>query len=219
MIRRSLLPPEIEEYVSSELTVQSEHQKELRSQTEKLANAGMQLGSDQAAFLAWLVELISAKRALEIGTFTGLSALTVAAALPADGKLIALEVSDEWIETARTAWRVAGVLSKIDLRLGPAVQSLERLTAEFGENSFDFCFIDADKTSYEAYYEASLRLIRPGGILALDNMLRRGNVLDSKTTDPGTQVLQRLNLKIRDDARVSAVVLTIGDGVTVVRKH
>ncbi len=219
MIRRSLLPVEIEEYVSVTLTKESEFQKKLRAQTETLTNAGMQLGSDQAAFLAWLVQLIGARRALEIGTFTGLSALAVAAALPADGKLIACEISEEWEQIANKAWRAAGVVEKIQLRIGPALKTLADLRVEFGENSFDFAFIDADKAGYDSYYEACLQLIRSGGLIALDNILRHGAVLDQKAADEGTRVLRQLNTKIRDDERVSAVVLTIGDGITVARKR
>jgi predicted O-methyltransferase YrrM len=219
MIRRTLLPAEIEEYVSCQLTKETEFQKRLRAQTATLANAGMQLGSDQAAFLAWLVELTGAKRAIEIGTFTGLSALTVATALPPDGKLIACEISEEWLALAKNTWQEAGVAGKIDLRIGSALKTLAVLGEEFGAASFDFAFIDADKTGYDDYYEACLRLVKPGGVIALDNVLRRGAVLEPASKDEGTQVLQRLNTKIRDDARVSAVTLTIGDGVTVVRKR
>jgi predicted O-methyltransferase YrrM len=139
-------------------------------------------------------------------------------ALPSDGKLITCDVSPEWTSIAQRYWVKAGVAAKIDLRIGPAAKTLEQLAVEFGRNSFDFAFIDADKTAYDLYYEACVKLVRSGGVIALDNVLRGGDVVNKRKRDTGTIAMRALNEKIRDDSRVSAVLLTLGDGVTVVRK-
>jgi predicted O-methyltransferase YrrM len=218
MIKRSLLPDAVERYVAQVATKETEIQQRLRKETEKLPNATMQLGPDQGAFLAWLAQLVRARYALEIGTFTGFSALTVAMALPAGGKLVACDISEEWASIGAPYWREAGVAEKIDLRIGPAVKTLGKLKNEFGKNSFDLAFIDADKAAYDLYYEACLELVRADGIIALDNVLRGGNVADRKVNDRVTRSMRELNLKIRDDKRVSSVMLTLGDGITVARK-
>jgi predicted O-methyltransferase YrrM len=155
---------------------------------------------------------------LEIGVFTGSSALIVAMALPPEGKLVACDISKEWASIGQPYWTEAGVAGKIDLRIGPAVGTLEQLTREFGKKSFDFAFIDADKAGYDLYYESCLELVRRDGVIVLDNVLWRGGVADEKINDEETRLLRTLNLKIRDDQRVSAVMLTLGDGLTVVRK-
>jgi predicted O-methyltransferase YrrM len=218
MTKRSLLPDAVEQYVAQIATKETNVQQRLRRETEKLPNAGMQLGPDQGAFLAWLVKLIAARRTLEVGVFTGFSALTVAMALPPEGQLIACDISEEWASIGRPYWKEAGVAGKIDLRIGPAAATLEQLAGEFGQNSFDFAFIDADKATYDLYYESCLDLVRRGGVIALDNVLRGGDVADEKINDEGTKLMRTLNLKIRDDPRVSVVMLTLGDGLTVVRK-
>jgi caffeoyl-CoA O-methyltransferase len=204
--------------VAQVATKETDVQQRLRRETEKLPNASMQLGPDQGAFLAWLAQLIGARRALEVGTFTGFSALRIAMALPPDGKLITCDVSEEWTSIGQPYWKEADVIQKIDLRIGAAATTLEQLMREFGKNSFDFAFIDADKRAYDIYYEACLELVRPGGVIALDNVLRGGAVADKKVYDEDTQSMRKLNLKIRDDQRVSAVMLTLGDGLTVVQK-
>jgi predicted O-methyltransferase YrrM len=218
MTKRSLLPDAVEQYVAQVATKETDIQQRLRRETENLPNAGMQLGPDQGAFLAWLVRLIGAQRALEIGVFTGSSALIVAMALPPEGKLVACDISKEWASIGQPYWTEAGVAGKIDLRIGPAVGTLEQLTREFGKKSFDFAFIDADKAAYDLYYESCLELVRCGGVIVLENVLWQGNVASEKINDAGTRLLRTLNLKIRDDQRVSAVMLTLGDGLTVVRK-
>jgi predicted O-methyltransferase YrrM len=218
MVKRSLLPDAVEKYVAQVVTKETDVQQRLRRETEKLPDAVMQLGPDQGAFLAWLAQLIGARRALEVGTFTGFSALTIAMVLPADGKLVACDISAEWTSIGKPYWKEAGVAHKIDLRIGPAAVTLGQLAREFGQNSFDFALIDADKLGYDLYYEACLELVRPGGVIVLDNVLRGGNVADNKIDDTETQSMRRLNLKIRDDKRVSAVMLTSGDGLTAVRK-
>src|SRR3984893_13384583 len=219
MTKRSLLPDAVEQYVAQVATKETDIQQRLRRETEKLPNAGMQLGTDQGAFLAWLVKLVGARRALEIGVFTGSSALTVAMALPPGGKLVACDISEEWTSIGKPYWTEAGVAGKSDLRMGPAAATLEQLTRELGKNSFDFAFIDADQAAYDLYYESCLELVRRGGVIVLDNVLWRGDVADEKINDEGTQLMRTLNLKIRDDQRVSAGMLTLGDGLTVVRKR
>jgi predicted O-methyltransferase YrrM len=218
MTKRSLLPDAVEQYVAQVATKETDVQQRLRRETERLPNAGMQLGPDQGAFLAWLVKLIAARRTLEVGVFTGFSALTVAMALPPEGQLIACDISEEWASIGRPYWKEAGVAGKIDLRIGPAAATLQQLAGEFGQNSFDFAFIDADKAAYDLYYESCLDLVRRGGLIALYNVLRGGDVADKKINDQGTKLMRTLNLKIRDDPRVSVVMLTLGDGLTVARK-
>ena len=216
---RSLLPDDIERYVGEAITKETPLQKRLRAETAKLPMATMQIGPDQGAVLALLVRLIGAKRTLEIGTFTGYSALAVALALPADGRLIACDVSEEWTSIARRYWREAGLTDRIELRLGPAAETLKALLEAGGAGSFDFAFIDADKSGYDTYYELCLRLIRPNGLVAIDNVLWSGAVLDSKKRDADTAALRALNLKIRDDARVDSALLTVGDGLMLARKR
>ena len=216
---RSLLPDDIERYVGDVITKETPVQKRLRAETAKLPMAGMQIGPDQGALLALLVRLIGAKRTIEIGTFTGYSALSVAQALPEGGKVIACDVSEEWTGIARRYWREAGLADRIDLRLGPAAQTLKALLEAGGAGSFDFAFIDADKSGYDAYYELCLQLVRPNGLIAVDNVLWSGAVVNAKKQDADTAALRALNLKIRDDARVDSALLTVGDGLTLARKR
>jgi predicted O-methyltransferase YrrM len=216
---RSLLPEAVERYVAFDVTHESAVQKKLRTETARLPEAGMQIGPDQGALLALLVRAIGAKRAIEIGTFTGYSALAVAAALPSDGKLVCCDKSKEWTAVAQRYWKEAGVADRIALRLGPALETLRALATEYGAGSFDFAFIDADKTAYDAYYEACLSLLRAGGIVALDNMLWSGEVANRGVRDADTKALRALNAKIRDDERVDSCLLTVGDGVMLARKR
>jgi predicted O-methyltransferase YrrM len=217
-MKRSLVSSTIEHYVSEVITRETPLQKRLRAETAALPKGRMQIGADQGALFGLLVRLLGVRRALEIGTFTGYSALAVAAALPADGKLITCDVSEEWTRIARRYWAEAGLASRIELRLGPALNTLAALLRQHGAGSFDFAFIDADKTEYDAYYEACLQLVRPGGLLAIDNMLWDGAVADPAVQDPETLALRALGVKIRDDARVESCLLTVGDGVMLVRK-
>jgi predicted O-methyltransferase YrrM len=216
---RSLFPVKVERYVSEEITVETPLQKRLRAETARLPQGGMQIGADQGALLALLVRSLHARLALEIGTFTGYSALAVAAALPPDGKLVCCDISEEWTMIARRYWKEAGVAGKIELRLAPALQSLRALQRERGAGSFDFAFVDADKPAYDAYYEGCLKLLRPGGLVAFDNVLWSGKVADPKAHDADTDALRALNAKIRDDARVDSCLLTVGDGVLLARKR
>src|SRR5438270_2436074 len=173
---RSLFPEAVENYVSAVVTRETDLQRRLRKETSAMPGAGMQIGADEGALLALLVRSIGAKRALEIGTYTGYSALAVAMALPADGKLVCCDINEEWTQVARRYWREAGLADKIELRLAPAADTLTDLLRDPGQGSFDFVFIDADKEGYNGYYETCLELVRAGGLLAFDNTLWSGRV-------------------------------------------
>lgn len=219
MSLRSLLPESVERYVAETITVETPLQRRLRAETSTLSGAQMQIGADQGAFMAMLVKLIGARDCLEIGTYTGYSALAIAAALPDDGRLICCDVSEEWTAVARRYWEDAGVAHKVTLRLQRAGKTLDELLADGLAGQFDFAFIDADKSGYESYYERCLKLLRSGGLIALDNMLWSGEVAQPKTGDADTEALKALNVKIRDDSRVDAALLTVGDGLMLARKR
>jgi predicted O-methyltransferase YrrM len=192
---------------------------ELRAATAKLPYAGMQISPEQGQLMALLVQAIGTRRAIEIGTFTGYSALWVAAALPADGTLVCCDVSAEWTAVGKPYWEKAGVAGKIDLRIAPATNTLDRLLADGGTGAYDFAFIDADKTGYDAYYERCLRLLRAGGLIAIDNVLWGGDVADPKKRSADTLALRRLNDKLHRDERVSLSMLPVGDGLTLALKR
>ena len=191
----------------------------LRAETAKLPMAGMQISPEQGQFMALLAELIGARRAIEVGTFTGYSALCVAQALPHDGKLIACDISEEFTSVARRYWAKSGIADRIELRLAPALDTLKSLLAGGGAGSFDFAFIDADKTQYDAYYEAILKLLRPGGLITIDNVLWSGAVADGRKRDADTVALRALNEKLKTDKRITLSMLPIGDGLTLARKR
>jgi predicted O-methyltransferase YrrM len=191
----------------------------LRDETSRLPGAGMQIAPEQGQLMAFLVELIGARRVLEIGCFAGYSALAMALALPPDGRLITLEANAEPIEIGRRAWRAAGVEERIEVRIGLAAESLEQLVAEGAADSFDLVFIDADKKSYDAYYERALVLVRPGGLILLDNMLWGGAVADPANQDRQTVGLRALNAKLHRDERVALSLLPLGDGLTLARRR
>jgi predicted O-methyltransferase YrrM len=203
----------VQDYVCQVLTRETPVQQRLRRETATLPRAGMQIAPDQGAFLALLVRAIAARRILEIGTFTGYSALAMALALAEDGELVACDLSEEWTSIARRYWEEAGVARKIHLRLGRATETVAALLRERGEGSFDLAFIDADKVNYDAYYEACLRLVRCGGLITVDNCLWDGKVADPAVTDPETNAIRALNLKATSDPRVDACLLTVGDGM------
>ena len=192
--------------------------RELREATAKIEHAVMQISPEQGQFMQLLVKLAGAKRCVEIGVFTGYSSLAVALALPPDGKIIACDVSEEWTSMARKYWEKAGVAAKIDLRLAPANQTLDALLAAGEAGRFDFAFIDADKPAYEGYYERCLKLLKPGGLIAIDNTLWSGKVADSTVQDDNTVALRKLNDLVHRDARVDLSLLPLGDGVTLIRK-
>ncbi len=191
----------------------------LREETARRGDAGMQISPEQGQFMAFLIELTGARRVLEIGTFTGYSALSMALALPPEGRIIACDIEPETTAVARRYWAEAGVAEKIDLRLAPALDTLEGLLAEGAAESFDFAFIDADKENYEAYYERCLALLRQGGLLAVDNVLWNGAVADPAARDPDTEAIRALNLRMRKDPRISLSMVPISDGLSLARKR
>ena len=192
---------------------------ELRAATAGMRHGGMQIGPDQGAFMAMLVKLLQARRTLEIGVFTGYSSLAVALALPDDGRVVACDVSEEWTRIAREHWRKAGVEHKVDLRLAPALETLDGLVRRGEAGCYDFAFIDADKSNYAGYYERCLVLVRPGGVIAFDNTLWSGAVADPDDTSPDTVALRALNDALVGDERVDIAMLTVGDGLTLARKR
>ena len=189
----------------------------LREETAVLPQAGMQIAVEQGAFLSLLVKLLDAKRVLEIGTFTGYSSTAMAMALPPDGRIVCCDVSEEFTAVARRTWAAAGVEDRVDLRLAPALETLEGLLAAEGVGSFDLAFIDADKTNYRGYVEAALLLVRQGGLIAIDNVLWSGRVIDSSVTDDDTQAIRDLNAALATDERVDIAMVPIADGVTLLR--
>lgn len=211
--------PQLYDYLIAASSRESELKKELREVTAKLPDARMQITPEQGQFMALLVKSIGAKRALEIGVYTGYSACCVAEALDEGGNLIACDVSVEWTSIAREFWKKAGVAEKIDLRIAPALETLTSLKADGQEGAFDFAFIDADKENYDSYYEACLHLLRSGGLIVVDNALWGGQVMDPSFQDVDTIAIRNLNEKIRDDERVDASLLSVGDGVYLARKR
>ena len=193
--------------------------RRLRAETIPLPRATMLLAAEQGQFLGLLMELTGAKTGIEVGTYTGYSALCMAAAMPEDGRLISCDLSKDWTDIARRYWTEAGVAGKIDLRLGDAVETLDSLIAEGGEGTCDFVFIDADKPNYINYYERSLTLLRPGGLAIVDNVLWRGDVVDPTDTRETTEAVRAFNLHVRDDERVTMSMVPIGDGLTLARKR
>jgi caffeoyl-CoA O-methyltransferase len=193
--------------------------RRLREETALLPESNMQIGPEQGQLLAFLVELTGARTALEVGTFTGYSALWVALALPDDGRLVACDVSEEWASMGRRYWTEAGVDHKIDLRLGPAAGTLDELLEAGQGGTFDFAFIDADKEGYDRYFEGVLGLVRTGGIIAVDNVLWEGKVADPEFVDADTESIRALNRKLSRDARISLSLVPVGDGLTLARKR
>jgi predicted O-methyltransferase YrrM len=191
----------------------------LRAETEPMPMAGMQISPEQGAFMGVLIELLGVRRYLEVGVFTGYSTLVAALAMPEDGRTVSLDVSKEWTDIGRKHWAAAGVAHKIDLRLAPALESLDKLLEDGAAGTFDMAFIDADKRNYPAYYERCLELVRPGGLIALDNMFHFGRMVDPSRANEETKVLDALNRKIKADARVTATLTLIGDGLTLARKR
>lgn len=206
------------EYLQKISLRESPFLQELRQQTHKMSMSQMQISPEQGQLMGLLIELIEAKKTLDIGTFTGYSALAVALALPANGKVVACDINNEWTKIGKKYWELAGVSSKIDLKLAPATETLEKLiSTESG--TFDFSFIDADKINYDTYYEYSLKLLRKGGVIAIDNVLWSGKVADPDIHDRDTVAIRELNAKILHDERVTLSLLPIGDGLTLVRKR
>ncbi len=192
---------------------------QLRQETSQLPMSRMQISPEQGQFMALLVKLIGAKKTLELGVFTGYSSLVVALALPADGKIVACDVSEEYTSIARRYWQQAGVADKIDLHIAPALETLDSLLAAGEAGTFDFAFIDADKGNYENYYERSLELIRPGGLIAIDNVLWSSKVADLEIQDNQTNKIRAFNRKLHQDSRITLSLVPIADGLTLAIKN
>lgn len=205
------------DYVRQVSGEEPDYLAQLREETAKDPRAVMQITVEQGLFMGLLAKLINARKAIEIGVFTGYSSLSVAKSLPDDGRLIACDVNEAWTSIARKYWKLAGLEKKIDLRLKPAVETLDELLS-WEAGTFDFAFIDADKVNYDAYYERCLRLLRSGGLMLIDNVLWHGQVIDPEVNDADTLAIRALNAKLRTDSRVDQCMLPMGDGITMVRK-
>jgi caffeoyl-CoA O-methyltransferase len=218
MAKATGLDPKLHEYLIGRRSPDDAVLEALREETREATGlrSGMQVAPEQGTFLRILVAAIGARSAVEVGTFTGYSALSIARGLPDDGKLLCCDVSEEWTSIGRRYWEKAGVADRIELVLGPAADTLRALPEE---EQFDFAFIDADKTGYRTYYEEVLKRLRPGGLIAIDNVLWGGRIADDEVQDENTVALRELNDFIPGDARVDSVMLAISDGLTVVRKR
>lgn len=220
MTRRTLLlTDELYDYLLSISLREPEVLRRLREETAAHAKAEMQISPEQGQFMAFLIRLIDARRTLELGVFTGYSALSTALALPPDGELVACEIDEEYAAVARGWWEEAGVDLKIDLRLGPALETLDGLLAGGEDDAFDFAFVDADKNGYLDYYERCLRLVRPGGLILFDNTLWGGEVADPRATDEATESLRAFNAHLHRDERIDLSLLPLSDGLTLARRR
>jgi predicted O-methyltransferase YrrM len=217
-MRNELLLDGVERYIVDTTVREHPALAELHTETSTMRGAGMQIGSDQGQFMGLLARAIGAKRYLEIGVFTGYSSLAMALALPDDGRIVACDVSEEYTSVARRYWQKAGVEKKIELKLGPAIATLDKMIADKVE-PFDIAFIDADKQNYDAYYERCLKLVRTGGLILLDNMLWSGQVIDPTVHDEETDALRALNAKAGKDDRIDVALLPVGDGILITRKR
>ena len=212
------LNDDLRKYLLSVSCHESKTLKDLRKETFQLKEAQMQISPEQGSFLAFLVNVLRANMTLDIGVFTGYSSLVVADALPTDGRVIACDTSVEWTNIARKYWKVARVNNKIQLELAPAIKTLDKLIKNGGQGTFDFSFIDADKINYQNYFEKSLILLRSGGVIAIDNVLWGGKVLDEQDNEPATRAIRIFNEKLKDDDRVLISMVPIGDGLTLAFK-
>lgn len=217
--RTTLIPADVYDYVLRSSPREPEVLARLRQATASVPHNEMQIGADQGYLMALLVKLIGARRCIELGTYTGYSALAVALALPPDGVLVTCDVSEEWTSIGRRFWREAGVESRIDLRLRPGLETLDELLASGGRETFDFAFVDADKPSYGAYYERLLELLRPGGLIAVDNTLALAGEPVMRQESKNARAIVAFNDKLRTDERVDVAMLTVGEGLTLVRKR
>lgn len=213
------LPDYLHEYLVAHGPAETAELRQLREETARLPMANMQIAPEQGQFLAFLLRLVGARQVVEVGVFTGYSALWQALALPDDGRLVGCDISAEWTRIAEQYWAAAGVGERIELRLGPARETLDGLLHEAGEDSFDFAFIDADKENYEVYYEQCLALLRPGGVCAIDNVLWSGRVAKPRCRDADTLAIRAFNDRLTRDERVDSVMLPIADGLTLAIKR
>jgi caffeoyl-CoA O-methyltransferase len=220
MLKKALgLDDRLYEYLLSVSLREADILRQLREETASLPGAIMQIAPEQGQFMALLIQLLGATKTIDVGVFTGYSSLSVALALPPNGKVVACDVSEESTAVARRYWEAAGVADKIDLRLAPALETLDQLLADGQAETFDFAFIDADKGNYEGYYERSLQLIRPGGLIAIDNVLWSGEVADPQVQDNRTQAIRAINQKLHHDERVTLSLVPIADGLTLALKR
>ena len=213
-----ILDEKLREYLLNVSVKESEILRELREETAQMEYSAMQISPEQGAFMSFLVELIQAKRTLEIGVFTGYSALVVAMALSEDGIVTACDVSEEWANVGMKYWKKAQVEDKIDLRIAPALKTLDQLLSEGKQGTYDFAFIDADKIEYQGYFDKSLELLRIGGLIAIDNVLWGGSVIDDSIQDSSTKAIREFNENLSSDPRVSISMVPIGDGLTLACK-
>lgn len=219
MSKRTLhLTDQLYDYLLDVSLRESPALRRLRDETAQLPMARMQISPEQGQFMALLLRLMGARHTLEIGVFTGYSTLCAALALPDEGRIVACDVNPEWTSIAQRHWRDAGVAHKIDLRLAPAADSLNALVAQGQQNRFDFAFIDADKGNYGVYYETCLNLVRPGGLIAIDNVLWGGAVADPTANDEDTRAIRALNDKLHRDSRIELSLVPIADGLTLARR-
>lgn len=220
MSRGSFLNDTLYDYLLNASLVPDPLLDRLRDETTEATGqwAGMQISRDQGRFMQVLVKMTGARKYLEVGTFTGYSALVVAQAMAEDGRLVCCDVSEEWTAVARKYWQEAGVAHKVDLRLAPALETMAALAAGPEAGTFDLVFLDGDKKEYDGYYERALQLLRAGGTVLIDNVLWGGSVADPEKQDEGTRAIRALNEKIRDDARVYSVLVSIGDGLSLAVK-
>ena len=212
------IEPKLYNYLLSVSLREPEILSQLRKETAQHPMAMMQIAPEQGQFMALLVQLMGAKKTLEIGVFTGYSSLVVSLALPPEGRLVACDVSEEFTAIARRYWQKAGVADKIDLHIAPAMETLDQLLAAGEAESFDFAFIDADKSNYDGYYERSLQLVRPGGLILIDNVLWSGRVADTEVQDNRTTKIRALNEKLHQDERINLSLVPIADGLTLAHK-
>jgi len=213
-----ILDKQLRDYLLNVSVRESKVLYALRKETEKLEYSKMQISPEQGYFMAFLVGLLNCKNTLEIGVFTGYSALVVALALPDNGCITACDINTEWTDIAKKYWKLANIGNKVDLRIAPALETLNKLIYDGYKDNYDFCFIDADKINYQHYYERSLILVRPGGLIAIDNVLWGGKVLDHQAKDADTDAIKEFNKNLYKDKRVSITMVPIGDGLTLVRK-
>jgi caffeoyl-CoA O-methyltransferase len=216
--KSDFLPQELRTWLAEVTPGEPDILRRLRKETSRFPQPQMQIPAEQGPFLALLARATGARKALEIGVFTGYSALAVALALPEDARITALDVSEEYTAVARRYWAEAGIAHKIDLHIAPALESLERLVNEGAEGTYDFAFVDADKTNVSNYYEYCLRLLRPGGVVAIDNIFQHCKVVEQSSEDADVVAMRRLSEKLRDDARAIVSVLPFADGITLALK-
>ncbi|MGF1606385.1 MAG: class I SAM-dependent methyltransferase [Rhodothalassiaceae bacterium] len=218
-VASSLLPPSIQAYLQNHSVREAPELAAIRTASDRLPEARMRSSAEQVQFLCLLLQLMQARRVIEVGVFTGYATLGFALALPNEGRVVAMDLTDRWLDEARRQWRRRQVQHKIELRLGAADESLDELIAMGETDSFDFAYIDADKEGYAGYYERCLTLVRTNGLIAIDNTLWSGRVAEAQADDPDTRALKALNKALHGDDRIDLSLIPIGDGVTLARKR